>query len=41
MFKESHDWFLANRHAAHSTVGGSPRRRRVREDVLWLIKKIG
>ncbi len=40
MFKESYDWFLANRQAARSTSGGSPHRRRVREGVLWLLKKI-
>jgi len=40
MFKESYDWFLANRHAASQSAGGSPHRRRVREGVLWLLKKI-
>jgi nucleoside-diphosphate-sugar epimerase len=40
MFRESYDWFLANRHAADAAKGGSPHRRRVREGVLWLLKKI-
>ena len=40
MFRESYDWFLANRHAAGAAKGGSPHRRRVREGVLWLLKKI-
>lgn len=40
MFRESYDWFLANRAAATSDKGGSPHRRRVREGVLWLLKKI-
>lgn len=40
MFKESYDWFVSNGQAAQSTAGGSPHRRRVREGVLWLLKKI-
>jgi nucleoside-diphosphate-sugar epimerase len=40
MFQDTYDWFLANRKAAHSTTGGSPHRRRVREGALWLLKKI-
>ena len=41
MFRESYDWFLAHRAAADGASGGSPHRRRVREGVLWLLKKIG
>jgi len=40
MFRESYDWFVANRSAAGAAAGGSPHRRRVREGVLWLLKKI-
>jgi len=40
MFRESYDWFLAHRGEAASTGKGSPHRRRVREGVLWLLKKI-
>jgi len=40
MFKESYDWFLAHRDTAGSSSSGSPHRRRVREGVLWLLKKI-
>jgi len=40
MFRESYDWFLANRRIAGQSQGGSPHRRRVREGVLWLLKKI-
>lgn len=40
MFRESYDWFLANREAPGQDKGGSPHRRRVREGVLWLLKKI-
>jgi len=40
MFKESYEWFLAHREAAGASTGGSPHRRRVREGVLWLLKKI-
>jgi nucleoside-diphosphate-sugar epimerase len=40
MFRDSYDSFLANRHAAGAAKGGSPHRRRVREGVLWLLKKI-
>jgi nucleoside-diphosphate-sugar epimerase len=40
MFRESYQWFLANRQAAGTAQGGSPHRRRVREGVLWLLKKI-
>ena len=40
MFRESYDWFLANRRAAGAAKDGSPHRRRVREGVLWLLKKI-
>jgi len=40
MFRESYDWFLSNRQAAGTDKGGSPHRRRVREGVLWLLKKI-
>lgn len=39
MFRESYAWFLANRQAG-AAKGGSPHRRRVREGVLWLLKKI-
>lgn len=41
MFRESYDWFVANRQAASESKGGSPHRRRVREGVLWLLKKLG
>ena len=40
MFRESYEWFVANRSAAGAATGGSPHRRRVREGVLWLLKKI-
>ena len=40
MFRESYDWFLANRQAASASKAGSPHRRRVREGVLWLLKKL-
>jgi nucleoside-diphosphate-sugar epimerase len=40
MFRESYDWFLANRDSAALSKGNSPHRRRVREGVLWLLKKI-
>jgi nucleoside-diphosphate-sugar epimerase len=40
MFRESYDWFVANRGVAGADQGGSPHRRRVREGVLWLLKKI-
>ena len=40
MFRETYDWFLAHREAAQPEKGGSPHRRRVREGVLWLLKKI-
>jgi nucleoside-diphosphate-sugar epimerase len=38
MFSESYDWFVANRHTTGQS--GSPHRRRVREGLLWLLKKI-
>jgi len=41
MFRESYDWFVANRHVGKAEIGGSPHRRRVKEGVLWLLKKIG
>ena len=41
MFCESYDWFLANRERAlKSDAGGSPHRKRVKEQVLWLLKKL-
>jgi len=40
MLCHSYDWFLANRNSAKSVSGGSPHRRRVREGVLWFLKKI-
>jgi len=40
MFRESYDWFRANRQAARGE-SGSPHRSRVREGALWLLKKIG
>lgn len=40
MFRESYDWFRTHRQAAGEDKGGSPHRRRVREGVLWLLKKI-
>jgi nucleoside-diphosphate-sugar epimerase len=40
MFRESYDWFLANRAAAGAGTTGSPHRRRVREGVLRLLRKI-
>jgi len=40
MFRESYDWFLANRYNVGGSKQGSPHRRRVREGVLWLLKKI-
>jgi nucleoside-diphosphate-sugar epimerase len=39
MFRLSYDWFLGNRQAG-AGGSGSPHRRRVREGVLWLLKKI-
>jgi nucleoside-diphosphate-sugar epimerase len=40
MFRESYDWFVANPPPAVTSKSGSPHRRRVREGVLWLLKKI-
>ncbi|HEX8115260.1 MAG TPA: hypothetical protein VF516_46355 [Kofleriaceae bacterium] len=40
MFRESYDWFCANRgKTAPSDAGGSPHRRAVREGVLRLVKR--
>ncbi|PTY04021.1 epimerase [Verrucomicrobia bacterium LW23] len=42
MFRESYDWFLANRIAktAEGAEGGSAHRKRVPEGILWLAKKL-
>jgi nucleoside-diphosphate-sugar epimerase len=39
MFRASYDWFLANREAARQESGGSPHRKRVREGLLWVLRK--
>jgi len=40
MFRESYDWFCANRDRLAAEKAGSPHRRAVREGLLWLLKKL-
>jgi nucleoside-diphosphate-sugar epimerase len=40
MFRQSYDWFLANRGHLTAPKTGSPHRRPVRQGLLWLLKKL-
>lgn len=40
MFRESYDWFLQNREKLDTLRSASPHRSRVKEGVLWLLKKL-
>jgi hypothetical protein len=40
MFRESYDWFRANREKLAELKSQSPHRRIVREGILWLLKKM-